>query len=220
MIKAVVYDLDGTLLDTISTIANNANAALTHFGLPTFTNDEYKYFVGNGAKNLVLRMLEAGGASKDKYFDPVFTLYNEMYDSAPTADTKPYEGIVELAGELKAMGIKQAVLSNKPDFATKSAVRGFFGDIFDKVYGARAGVKLKPEPDALYALLDELKISASECLYVGDTGVDMQTGKRAGAYTVGVLWGFRTRAELVENGADKIVSHPCEILETVREMNK
>lgn len=220
MIKAVVYDLDGTLLDTLTTISGNANAAMSRFGLKCFSKDEYKYFVGDGAKNLILRMLEAAGADVKEYFEPVFAFYNELYNSAPTHDTKPYPGICELVSEMKVLGIKQAVLSNKPDFATKSAVSGFFGDVFDKVYGGRDGVKLKPCPDALHALLDELKVSADECVYVGDTSVDMKTGKSAGAYTVGVLWGFRDRRELEENGADQIVAQPNEILDIVNRLNQ
>lgn len=219
MIKAVVYDLDGTLLDTITTISGNGNSALEAFGLKTFSPDEYKYFVGDGAKNLILRMIRAAGADENEYFEPVFAYYNELYDSAPTHDTKPYPGICELVEKIKDLGIKQAVLSNKPDFATKSAVRGFFGDVFDKVYGGREGVKLKPCPDALYALLNELEVSADECVYVGDTSVDMKTGKSAGAYTVGVLWGFRDRRELEENGADVIVNTPLEILEIINSQN-
>ncbi|MBQ7820925.1 MAG: HAD family hydrolase [Clostridia bacterium] len=213
MIKAVVYDLDGTLLDTLSTIAYYANKAMSEFSLATYEKDRYRYFVGNGAKVLIKRLLENNSVSTDEYFERVFAYYNEIYDAAPLYLTEPYKGICELVGTLSEMGIKQAVLSNKPDFAVKSNVAHFFGDTFDKVYGAREGVALKPDPAMLLSLLDELGVRPDECVYVGDTDVDMLTGRAAGALTVGVLWGFRDREELEANGADRIVTEPAEVLE-------
>lgn len=218
MIKAVVYDLDGTLVDTLTTIAYYANAALEAHGLCALQKDDYKYYVGNGAKKLVERMIVAANASPDEYYDSVFEMYNKMYDSAPTYLSAPYEGIVETVGKLHGMGIKQAVLSNKPDFAAKQVISENLGDIFERVYGAREGVKLKPEPDALLSLLAELEVGADETIYVGDTSVDMLAGKSAGAYTVGVLWGFRSEDELRTSGADSIISKPCELLDIISKL--
>ncbi|MBO7148456.1 MAG: HAD family hydrolase [Clostridia bacterium] len=219
MIKTVIYDLDGTLLDTLSTITYYGNKAMEHFGLNGFESDRYKLFVGNGARVLIKRLIEANNADANEYFERAFEYYNEIYNAAPLYLTSPYDGITELVEKLGEMGIKQAVLSNKPDFAVKSNVSHFFGDSFDKVYGARDGVPLKPDPAMLKALLDELGIKPDECVYVGDTDVDMKTGRAAGAYTVGVLWGFRDRAELEANGADAIVSTPNEILDVIMKRN-
>lgn len=216
MIKAVVYDLDGTVLDTISTIADYANKSLEHFGLGTFEINDYKYFVGNGAKILIERMLNAAKAPLDEYFDKVFSYYNNLYNNSPLGKTAPYDGILELVRELNSMNIKQAVLSNKPDAAVKGVMSHFFTGEFEKIYGGREGIPLKPDPMSLLALLDELGVKPDECLYVGDTWIDMQTGKNAGVTTVGVLWGFRKRKELEENHADYIVEHPSEILEIIK----
>ncbi len=217
MIKAAVFDLDGTLLNTITTIAYYGNKALSAHGLVTFSENDYKYFVGDGAKKLILRMLEEQNACTQEFFLPVYTLYNEIYDSAPTYLTEPYEGIKELISTLKSMDLKLAVLSNKPDFAVKSNIKEFFGDGFDIVCGGKEGVKLKPEPDALFAILSELNVCADECIYIGDTSVDMKTGKAAGALTVGVLWGFRDMEELINSGADITVSTPQEIIDIIKQ---
>ena len=219
MIKFVVYDLDGTLLDTLSTITYYGNKTMEHSGLNGFESDRYKRFVGNGARVLIKRLIEANGADESECFDRAFEYYNEIYNASPLYLTAPYEGITELVKTLAEMKIKQAVLSNKPDFAVKSNVSHFFEDAFDKVYGARDGVPLKPDPAMLNALLDELGVKPDECVYVGDTDVDMKTGRAAGAYTVGVLWGFRDRAELEANGADAIVSSPYQIADIIRKIN-
>ncbi len=216
MIKAVVYDLDGTLLDTLGTIAGYGNTAMKKFGLSEFDTDSYRYFVGNGAKTLIKRMLEAGNIDADEYFDKVYEYYTSIYDADPISDTKPYDGIPELTDELRTLGIKQAILSNKPDFATKGVAKRFFDGMFDRVYGGREGIELKPHPGALLSVLDELEVKPDECVFVGDTYVDIRTGKSAGAHTIGVLWGFRDREELEREGAEYIVSKPSEIAEIVK----
>ena len=216
MIKAVVYDLDGTLLDTVSTIAQYGNAAMKKFGLCEFEVHRYKQFVGNGAKKLIMRMLEASGADTDTYFERVYTYYNEIYNRDPIGQTKPYDGICELLEEINALGIKQAVLSNKPDYATKGVAKRFFDNVFEGVYGGREGIELKPHPGALLSILKELDVKPCECVFVGDTYVDIRTGKNAGAHTIGVLWGFRDRAELEGEGAEYIVSHASEIADIIK----
>ena len=216
MIKTVVYDLDGTLLDTVSTIAFYGNSAMKKFGLCEFEIDRYKIFVGNGAKTLIMRMLEAAGVDTAEYFDRVYTYYNEIYNADPIGQTKPYDGICELLEELSALGIKQTVLSNKPDYATKGVAKRFFDNVFDGVYGGREGIELKPHPGALLSILEELDVKPDECVFIGDTYVDIRTGKNAGAHTIGVLWGFRGRDELEGEGAEYIVSHPSEIAEIIK----
>ena len=212
MIKACIFDLDGTLLDTLSTIGGYMNEALASEGIPPFPMDAYRYFVGDGARTLVRRALAAANALTEEKETEVFTLYNRLYDAAPNGRTVPYEGITELLAALKEKGIKVAVLSNKPDFATRAVVDSFFGELVDIAHGGREGIPLKPAPDGVLALLRELSVSADECLYIGDTGVDMDTARGAGLFGIGVTWGFRTPEELREHGARVLVSAPREIL--------
>ncbi len=215
MINAIIYDLDGTVLNTLTTIAAYANETMTHCGLAPFAVEDYKHFVGNGAKVLIERMLTAANVPLDRYFDKAFRRYNALYDNAPIGLTAPYDGIPALVATANAMGIKQAILSNKPDTAVKGVMAHFLQGEFQQIYGGRDGIPLKPDPTALLALLQELGVNKDECLYVGDTAVDIQTGKNAGVTTVGVLWGFRDRQELEDNHADYIVSHPSEILDII-----
>ncbi len=213
MIKACIFDLDGTLTNTLPTISFYANGALVKNGFAPYDEERYKYFIGNGAKTLVERMLSAQEAMNSENFSHVFGDYNSAYNAAPLYKTEVYDGIYDLIKELRARGIHTAVLSNKPDFATVAVVKHFFGELFDIAHGAREGIALKPSPDGALALMRELGIDdPSDILYAGDTSVDMDTGKGAGFYTVGVKWGFRTEEELREHKADAVVSHPLEII--------
>lgn len=217
MIKACIFDLDGTLTNTLPTISYYGNAALEKNGFSPFDEERYKYFIGNGAKTLVERMLRAQESMSEENLARVFGDYNSAYNQAPLYKTAVYEGILPLLSALKERGVRTAVLSNKPDFATRSVVEHFFSSLFNVAHGAREGIPLKPAPDGALALMAELGIcDPAEILYVGDTSVDMDTGKAAGFYTVGVLWGFREREELEAHGADAIVSHPSEILNYVK----
>ena len=212
MIKACIFDLDGTLTNTLPTISYYANGALVKNGFLPFEEERYKYFVGNGAKTLVARMLEAQNKMSEENLALVFEDYNRAYNAAPLDKTEVYDGIFPLLHALKEKGLKTAVLSNKPDFATVSVVRHFFTDLFDVAHGGRDGIALKPSAEGALLLMEELGITdPSEVLYIGDTSVDMDTGKAAGFFTVGVLWGFRTEEELRAHSADAIVSHPSEI---------
>lgn len=221
MIKACLFDLDGTLLDTLSTISYYGNLALNKYGIESVENDEYKYFVGNGAKLLVERMLKFRNAYTDEMFDKVFEYYNEQYNADVKRYTAPYDGVTQLIKELRSQGIYTAVISNKPDYAACEAVNTFFGEnMFDVVHGQREGIKIKPDPEGAIDILNTLKVKPEETVYVGDTWIDMQTGKSLGAYTIGVLWGFRDFDELKNHGADRIISSPKEILECINELNK
>lgn len=217
MIKACIFDLDGTLTNTLPTISCYANGALVKNGFLPYEEERYKYFVGNGAKTLVARMLEAQGKMSEENLACVFEDYNCAYNAAPLDKTEVYDGIFPLLRVLKERGLKTAVLSNKPDFATVSVVRHFFSDLFDTAHGGREGIALKPSAEGALLLMEELGITdPAEILYVGDTSVDMDTGKSAGFFTVGVLWGFRTEEELRAHNADAIVSHPLDILAFVK----
>ncbi|MBQ3022287.1 MAG: HAD family hydrolase [Clostridia bacterium] len=219
MIKACIFDMDGTVANTINSIAYFANNALNKAGLESIDTEKYKILVGDGAKVLVERMLDTVGASRD-YYDEVANEYNGKYNADFLYLTEPYEGIVDTMLKLKEMGIKVTIFSNKPhETALKVADALFPEGSVDICYGAREGVALKPDPQGVYDILRDLGINKEECLYIGDTATDMKTGKGADLYTIGVLWGFRDREELENGGADVIISHPSEIIDIVNKLN-
>ena len=213
MKKAVIFDLDGTLADTIASITYCGNLALSRFGLPSFGEEDYKHFVGDGAAMLIRRALLAGGDERLEHFDEVYETYLEIFAKDCMYQVKPYEGICALLEELKRLSVRIAVLSNKPDADSRRVVDELFGKgYFDFVQGQRADIPRKPDPAGVYRIMEAFVLPAGDFLYVGDSGVDMKTGRAAGIFTVGVLWGFRDRKELVENGADAVISKPLELL--------
>ena len=215
MIRACIFDLDGTLSNTLETIAHYANQTLNRFHLPAIPTERYRYLVGNGARILVERMLRETNGDMS-LLEEAFRDYTQSYDKEPLYLTAPYDVILDMLRELKSRNIKIAVLSNKPHYATVSVVEALFGkDTFDRCYGQREGVPIKPDPAALITLMDELGVSPEECLYIGDTATDMQTGRGAGTKTVGVLWGFRNRAELTESGGELLIEHPRQLLDAL-----
>lgn len=219
MIKVCIFDLDGTVSNTINSIAYFANNALNKAGFPSIETDVYKKIVGNGAKILVERMLKTVGADAS-YYDVVADEYNTKYDDNFLYLTEPYEGILDMLNALKDMGIKVAILSNKPHETTVKIADALFSNkLIDICYGGRKDVALKPDPVGVFEIMDKFGVSKDECLYIGDTATDMKTGKSAGVYTIGVLWGFREREELETNGADAIVSHPDEIVDIAERFN-
>lgn len=217
LIQAVLFDLDGTLANTLVSIASFANEALADCGLPAIETDAYRYLVGNGRDTLIRRMLHTLGQPEDgDLFDRVGAAYDAAYAAEPLRLVTAYPHIPQLLEGLKDRGIPCAVLSNKPDDMTHAVVGGLFArDTFAVVRGQRDGVPKKPAPDAVFSILNTLGVEPAHCLYVGDTKVDMQTGKNAGAVTAGVLWGFRDEDELRANGADHIVGDPLELLKLV-----
>lgn len=213
MFKGCMFDLDGTLLNTIHTISHYGNQALRRFGLPEIETETYKRLVGEGAGVLVQRMMKENGVQDDALYSRVYEYYVSTYDADPYVLTEIYPGISELLDALRAGGMSLSVLSNKPHAATVKVIQQFFSaGTFQYVYGAREGVPKKPDPAMANYLLKEMDLSPSDCLYVGDTSTDMQTGKAAGMFTVGVLWGFRGLEELEHNGADFIAQSPSDIL--------
>lgn len=219
MIKMCIFDLDGTLLNTLPTISGLGNMALREFGYETIDDEEVKYMIGYGSEKLIKAMLERAGADVDAEFDKVYKFFMKNYNKGVTEGTKPYDGIPELLSELKTAGIKLCIFSNKPDTAARESVKLFFGDMIDITHGARDDVALKPSAEGLELIFDETGIGADECLYIGDTSVDMKTGKNGNCRTVGVLWGFRDRRELEENGADVIVETPDGIFDYIKSIN-
>ena len=215
-IKCAVFDLDGTLLNTIKTINYYLNEALKKNGLGLISEDDCREFVGNGAVKLIERALNHLGADKTTYFEAVFTDYNAFYDADPYYLTEAYDGIWELLTELKQRSILLAVLSNKPDFATRSAVGRFFPETFDICYGAREGIALKPNPEALLSMLDDLGVSNTETAYIGDSEPDIKTAENANvALSVSVSWGFRSAERLSIAGASLIIDHPSKIMDII-----
>ncbi len=212
-IKCTVFDLDGTLLNTIKTITHYLNFALTKNGMGEVSEEECKTFVGDGVRMLLLRAIEARGAYSDGLYARMYADYNEAYNASPHYLTEVYSGIHEMLGELKARGLRLAVLSNKPHIATVGTIDRFFPNIFDTVSGGRDGVPLKPDPTSLLATISELGYTPDECAYVGDSDVDMHTARNAGvAISLGVSWGFRDREVLESAGADVIIDSPTELL--------
>lgn len=212
--KAVIFDLDGTLSDSIASIKYSADMALGEFGYGPFTEKQYKYFVGDGAANLIKRALASGGDARLEHFEEAYGRYKEIFKVHCMYQVKPYDGIRELLAALKERGIKIAVLSNKPHANTIDVIETLFGrNYFDKIQGQTENIAIKPSPDGVFLILEEWKLAPQDILYLGDTATDMKTGKGAGAFTIGALWGFRERGELEEGGADALIEHPLELLE-------
>lgn len=218
MIKSAIFDLDGTLADTLFTISHFANNALFQNGFPPIEKEKYRYMVGDGAKNLVLRMLKEINAT-EQAFEQVYHLYNKSYDDNFLYKTEPYDGIIDMLKALHAMGIKLGVVSNKPHSTTEKIAQALFSPYISLSVGQRGGVPKKPDPTAVFELLESFDTKPENCIYIGDTATDMKTGKNAGIFTIGVLWGFRDYDELYENNADLIVMAPDEITEYVKTTN-
>ena len=212
-IKAVLFDLDGTLADTLADLANATNHALTQLGCATHPVNAYRYFVGDGARNLLLGTLPA---EKRDRVDEGVRLMKEHYEAHCFDLTRLYPGIRELVAALTERGYKLAVLSNKPHDFTKRMVAHYFQpNSFTVVQGQLPNVPLKPDPTAALRIASELGIPPGEWLYLGDTNTDMRTAKAAGMHAVGVLWGFREREELLASGAERLVAKPNDVLQLV-----
>lgn len=214
MKKAVIFDLDGTLTDSLASIKISADLAVGKFGFGPYTKEQYKYFVGDGAAVLIERCLEAGGDKEHVYFERAYAEYKKIFEQYCMYRVVPYDGIVPLLGALKEKGIRTAVLSNKPHERTLNVIHSIFGeDCFDVVQGQQEGIPRKPSPEGVFRILTQLSLTPEALLYLGDTGTDMQTGKAAGAFTVGALWGFREKEELLENHADAVIENPMQLLD-------
>ncbi len=211
--KGIIFDLDGTLSNTLESLTISGNLALERLGLPGFDKDRYRYFVGDGADELVRRMLIASGDTECERYDELRAAYRETFSQYADYKVTVYDGMPETLKALRSKGFKLAVLSNKPHKQAIEVVHKLYGeDIFDHIQGKVKEIKRKPSPDGALYVANTLGLKPEDILYVGDTSTDMKTGKSAGMYTIGVLWGFRDRTELEENGADIIISKPEEIL--------
>lgn len=218
MIKLCVFDLDGTIADTITTIDYYGNNALKAYGLPAVEKERYKILVGDGALTLIERMMKEIGCDDKDLLDKVYKKYIEDYDKDFMYLTEVYEGVTELIDELRSRGIKIAVFTNKPEFTALKVIDILLGDRVDLCLGNAEERPKKPDPTGLFEIMDNFGVSGDECLYIGDTSTDMKTGNGGGCHTVGVLWGFRDRAELEENDAEFIIEKPDEILGIIDQM--
>lgn len=211
--KAVVFDLDGTLLDTLDDIADSMNSVLSRHGHPIHDVDPYRYFVGDGFRNLVLRALPENMRS-GPYIDDCYLEVREEYSKRWNNKTKAYPGISEMLDALSSKGLTLSVLSNKSDDFSKLMISQLLhGWTFYPVFGERSGIPKKPDPAGAIEIAQILGVKPEECLYLGDTGVDMITASSAGMFAVGVLWGFRKADELLANGANVLIKKPAEVLE-------
>lgn len=218
MAKLVIFDLDGTLLDSLRDLAVSMNHALRRNGFLEHELSAYNYFVGNGVDKLIERALPKESCVPEVFarVKADFVSYYALHKADYTA---PYPGVEELLRQLRKDGVALAVASNKFQSATQALVPYYFGEgTFSYVYGQREGVPIKPDPQVVFDIVREAGVSHGEVLYVGDSGVDMRTACRAGVAGVGALWGFRTREELLDNGATYLVESPLEILPLVRRM--
>ena len=212
MIRAAIFDLDGTLADTLESMAYVANTIMRQFGLKELPVDNFRYYSGEGANMLMRRCLKDAGDPELKRFDEGQRLYREMFAADPMYKVTHYPGMPETLKELKKRGVRLAVCSNKPHPAAVKVIAEMFGDDFDLVIGQSDAIRRKPAPDGPLKAAATFGVKPAECMYVGDTRTDMLTGKAAGMFTVGALWGFRDRGELVSSGADIVAEKPADLL--------
>lgn len=211
-----LFDLDGTLIDSLRDLADSCNEALTLFGLPKHDVDEYRFLVGSGIKNLIKKAM-GESAADEQLSRSVFDKFNTIYGEKCLDATRPYDGITEMLEALKASGVKIGILSNKSDEFAKRIVDTLFdSSLIDLVYGKREEFPVKPAPDSLYAMLSELDIAdKSRCLYIGDSNVDVKTALNGGVAFCGAQWGFRGREELENAGAEFIAETADDITKHV-----
>lgn len=209
-----MLDLDGTLLDTLEDLADSMNSTLVRFGFPVHEVQKYRYFVGDGMENTIIRCLPDSAKNDPPLISRCLEVMRQTYRSNWNVKSRPYPGIPELLDALTARGLKMAVLSNKSQEMTQKAVEGLLPAWrFDAVIGERPSIPRKPDPSSALEIANRLGVEPAAFLYLGDTGTDMKTANGAGMYAVGALWGFRDAEELLANGAKKLIAKPAELLE-------
>jgi phosphoglycolate phosphatase len=217
MKRAVLFDLDGTLLDTLEDLADAVNAALAALGFPSHPLDAYRYFVGDGVETLMRRALPEAATADSALLSRAMDLQRAEYLHRWHVKTQPYPGIPQLLAELERRQVPMAVLSNKPDAFVGGMVRHFLPEVrFEVARGARPGVPVKPDPGSALQLAAEMGVRPSDFLYLGDTNTDMRTALGAGMMPVGALWGFRTERELRDSGAVVLVAQPMDFVDLLR----
>jgi phosphoglycolate phosphatase len=212
-LRAALFDLDGTLLDSLHDIGAAMNHALAAHALPVHPLANYRRFVGDGVRVTVARSIPVG---REDLHEAVLATYHAFYAEHMLDHTRPFPGVPAVLARLEAKGVKLAVLSNKPDAATRQLVESLLPDVrFDAVYGERAGVPRKPDPTSALGVAAELGVAPGDCAFIGDTAVDMDTARAAGMYAVGVTWGFRDMEELQSHGARALARTSDELLQAL-----
>ena len=218
--RAAIFDMDGTLLDTLEDLADSVNEMLEHYNFPQHPLEKYRYFVGNGARKLIERTVPSERASDKTFVEEARKYYDGCYQRRLLNKTKPYDGILEMLERLKAKKIPMGIVTNKQNFAAQLLSEKFFPrGMFDAVIGDRDGLPRKPDPTKALKIAAEFGVQPAEVAYFGDSSVDMQTAVNAGFFAIGVTWGFRTREELLENGAQLIIDHPLEVFDRIEFTN-
>ena len=214
--KAVLFDLDGTLVDSLEDLAGSMNAVLEKCGYETHELQAYRRFIGDGMITLVRRVLPAAVVKNDRIVNSCLEAVSAEYSRNWSCKTKPYPGVKKLLHSLVEAGIRTAVLSNKPDSLTQLVVTELFSaETFDVIRGHQDGIPKKPNPASTLGIVNCLSVEPFECLFVGDTDTDMITASRAGMYGVGATWGFRQPDELIANGAKTLIDQPEQLLELI-----
>ena len=215
-IKLVIFDLDGTLLDTIEDLGDSVNEVLSSRGYPEHSYDDYCLYIGDGMEKLIRRSIPDDLRNDELLVKGVLEDYKEAYTRNWKKKSKPYDGIMECLDDLKTHQIASAVLSNKPHNFTELCVESLIGnEHFISILGQRDSVNKKPSPDGAIEICNDVNVDPSDVIFIGDTNVDILTGVAAGMTTMGVLWGFRKEEELRQAGADYIISHPNQILDII-----
>ena len=209
--QLAIFDLDGTLLNTLEDLADSTNYIMRQFGYPERTLAEVRSFVGNGIWKLLERSAPKGTSSEE--IDRMFELFKEHYGAHCADKTKPYDGVMELLASLKKKGVRLAVVSNKADYAVKALCEQYFPGYFDEAVGERIGIVRKPAPDTVNEVLKNLQMEKAQAVYIGDSEVDVQTARNAEMDCIAVDWGFRDKEVLEEAGAETSVSTPAELFE-------
>lgn len=211
--KVAVFDMDGTILDTLDDLTDSVNYALNDSGFPTHSREEVCHFVGNGIRKLIERAVPKGTEAIE--IEQVYEAFRKHYKKHCAEKTKPYPGILSLLKQLKEAGCKIAVVSNKADFAVQELCKVYFYGLFDAAVGEKEGILKKPAPDSVYEVLRRLHVSKEDAVYIGDSDVDIETAQNVGMDEIAVEWGFRSREFLEKKGAKQIVSTPEEIAKAI-----
>jgi len=217
MVKGIIFDMDGTILNTIDDVVASVNYAMRHFNLPEKTVQEVKDGIGRGAINLIEDVVPKGTSEADIY--KIYEVYQTYYDQHTNDFTAPYEGILDLLKTLKNNGYKLAVVSNKYRYLVEALNHDIFKDYFDISMGEMDGVPIKPAPDMIHMALKELKLSKDEVIFIGDSDVDMMTANNANIRSIGVTWGYRSKEVLIKHKANYIIDQPKDILNIIDEVN-
>ena len=220
MIDTIIFDLDGTLLNTLEDLSDSVNYALKHFGFPERTIEEIRSFVGNGAAKLIERAIPNG--KDNPLYEDTLSVYKEYYELHCKDKTRPYDGILPMLDELCEKGYKLGIVSNKPDTPVKELSRVYFGDRISTSIGGSENVRKKPAPDTVYQALEELSANAENAVYVGDSDVDIATAANVPMKCISVTWGFRNHSQLMDAGADasRMITSPRELLPLLQNLSQ